>query len=137
MMQRSAGKAALWQTKSSFRPYKDYLARVPSVSVLGSGNFDDGSWWVKLAIDIDHPLAWRVVQEIGHGVNYVSPDERLPAVFMPVSPPPYMNGGPREFLSWVIESKSADFQPETWAEWLEGHLPRPVEDEEEWKLEEG
>lgn len=115
---------------------KDYLARVPSVSVISSGNFDNGIWWAKLSIDIDHPLAWRVVQEVGHVVNYLSPDARLSAVFIPVSPPPYLNGGPREFLAWVIESKSADFLPGTCAEWLEGHLPRPVEDEKEWTLEE-
>ena len=28
-------------------------------------------------------------------------NERLPTVFMPVSPPPYANGPAREFLSWV------------------------------------
>jgi hypothetical protein len=51
---------------------------------------------VKFAIDIEHPLAWSVVQELGHVLNYVSLEERLPTVFMPVSPPPYMNGGPDE-----------------------------------------
>jgi hypothetical protein len=59
-------------------------------------------------------------------------NERLPTVFMPVSPPPYMNGGPWEFLSWVIESKSADFSPDQVREWLEGRLPRPVEDPGKW-----
>jgi len=59
---------------------------------MGSGLFDDGRWWLKVTIDIDHRLAWNVVQEPGPVLNYVSLDERLPTVFMPVSPPPYMNG---------------------------------------------
>jgi hypothetical protein len=63
-------------------------------------------------------------------MNYLSLDERLPTVFMPVSPPPYMNGGPRDYLSWVIESKSKHFMPSACAEWLEGRLPRPVTDSE-------
>jgi hypothetical protein len=90
---------------------------------------------VKLVIDIEHPLAWRVVQELGHVLNYVTLKDRLPTVFMPVSPPPYMNGGPRDFLSWVIECEGNDFTPALCAEWLEGHLPRPVEDLDQWKIE--
>lgn len=68
-------------------------------------------------------------------LNYISLDERLPTVFMPVSSPPYMNGGPREFLSWVIESTDPTFRPGMCKKWLEGRLPRPVEDPKEWDLE--
>jgi hypothetical protein len=78
-------------------------------------------------------LAWQVVQELGYVLNYMSLDERLPTLFMPVSPPPYMNGGPNEFLSWVIESKGKEFDPTTCVEWLEGRLPRPVDDLKEWE----
>ena len=39
-------------------------------------------------------------------------EERLPTIFMPVSPPPYANGPAREFLSWVIESRDPEFTPE-------------------------
>ena len=81
-------------------------------------------------------MAWRIVQELGHVLNYVSLNERLPTIFMPVSPPPYINGGPRNFLSWVIESSDATFTPSDCAECLEGHLPRPVDDPEQWKLDE-
>jgi len=62
------------------------------------------------------------------------PRRETPTVFMPVSPPPYMNGGPRDFLSWVIECKDAGFNPEACAEWLEGRLPRPVNELERWKI---
>jgi len=107
-----------------FEPLKSYLAKVPAISDISNGFSGDGYWWVKFTIDIKHPPAWRVVQELGHVLNYVSLEERLPTVFMPVSPPPYMNGGPGDFLSWVIESKSKDFKPEKCAEWLEGRLPQ-------------
>jgi len=110
-----------------------FLARVPGIQpVMGSGRADDGNWWVKFGIDIDHPLAWHVVQELGCVLNYISVDERLPTVFMPVSPAPYMNGGPADFLSWVIESKDPAFSPADAAQWLEGRLPDPVDDPAEW-----
>ena len=116
-----------------------YLARVPAVEVnetpsrgLGTGGgADDADWWVKFSINIEHPLAWSVVQEFGHVLNYLSIEERLPTVFKPISPPPYLNGGPRHFLSWVIECSSA-MAPETVADWLEGRLPRPVDDIGQW-----
>lgn len=119
-----------------FQPLKDYLSKIPAIEgAMGSGFSGDGNWWVKFTINIDHPLAWSVVQELGHVLNYVSLDERLPTIFMPVSPPPYMNGGPREFLSWVIECKDKEFEPEKCAEWLEGRLPRPVDDVAQWNAE--
>ncbi len=91
---------------------------------------------MKFSIDIESPLAWHVVQELGHVLNYLSVSERLPTTFKPVSPPPYMNGGPREFLSWVIECSDKDTQPATVAEWLEGRLPQPVSDLEQWANDE-
>lgn len=101
-------------------------------SSIGSGIEQSGIWWVKFSLDTGHDLVWRVVQELGHVLNYLSLDERLPTVVMPVSPPPYMNGGV-EFLSWVIESKDPDFTPAACAKWLEGRLPRPVDDLDAWR----
>lgn len=110
-----------------------YFLRIPGITApIGKGRLENGNWWVKFAIDIHHPLAWQVVQELGHVLNYLSLDERLPTVFMPVSPPPYLNGGPEEFLSWVIEAQDREFTPPLCVEWLEGRLPRPVEDLEQW-----
>jgi hypothetical protein len=121
---------------SAFQPLKEYLGKIPGVNgTVGTGFSDDGKWWVKFSIDIDHPLAWNVVQELGHVLNYVSLKERLPTAFTPVSPPPYMNGGPKDFLSWVIESKDKDFKPDTCAKWLEGRLPNPVDDLQQWKTD--
>lgn len=122
--------------ESLFKPLLDYLRMVPAIdSVIGYGVTDDGYWWVKFGIDISHSLAWNVVQELGHVLNYLSLDERLPTVFKPVSPPPYMNGGPKEFLSWVIESRDKDFVPQHCAEWLEGRLPRPATDPAQWNTD--
>ena len=113
-----------------------FLLRVPGIlGPIAKGTMPDGCWWVKLTIDIAHPLAWRVVQELGHVLNYLSPDDRLPTVFMPVSPPPYMNGGPKQLLAWVIEAKTTDFDPSSCAEWLEGRLPRPIDALDSWELE--
>ena len=113
-----------------------FLARIPAVETndttsrgFGAGEGENG-WWVKFSIDIDHALAWHAVQELGCVLNYLSINERLPTVFKPVSPAPYLNGGPEEFLSWVIEGK--DMPPGTVAKWLEERLPKPVEDEAAW-----
>jgi hypothetical protein len=110
-----------------------FLRRVPGIDgTIGKGRLDDGLWWVKFGLDIDHPLAWHVVQELGCVLNYLSVNERLPTVFMPVSPAPYLNSGPRQFLSWVIESRSTDFSASDAARWLEGRLPQPVDDPSQW-----
>jgi hypothetical protein len=117
-----------------FEPLLTYLKRVPAVSAnIGSGKFESGNWWVKFSLDISHSLAWAVVQEFGHVLNYLSLNEPLPTIFKPVSPPPYMNGGPEHFLSWVIESSDPSFSPASASEWLEGRLPRPVENLAEWE----
>ncbi len=103
---------------------------------MGCGDFSAGFWWVKFRIDIEHPLAWRVVQELGHILNYISTSEPLPSVFKPVSPPVYMNGGPKDYLSWVIENTHEAFTSTVCAEWLAGRLPRPIDDPAQWELEE-
>ena len=117
-----------------------FLEKLPAIDLpagrksIGVGKLEDGNWWVKFSIDTSHPLAWRHVQELGHVLNLLSLNERLPTVFMPVSPPPYMNGG-EEFLSWVIESKDKDFTPDQCCKWLEGRLPVPVNDCASWDVD--
>lgn len=124
----------IFMDERAFKSLESYLLRIPTVQEpIGKGE-TNGLWWVKFTIDIEHPLAWNVVQEFGHVLNYLSVEERLPTVFMPVSPPPYLNGEPKEFLSWVIECKDAKFKPGTCAKWLEARLPQPVEDEAQWGI---
>ncbi|HEU5460615.1 MAG TPA: hypothetical protein VFU83_08970 [Pyrinomonadaceae bacterium] len=116
-----------------------FIEKLPAIDLpagrksIGQGVFDNGNWWVKFSIETTHALAWRHVQELGHVLNYVSIDERLPTVFMPVSPPSYLNGGV-EFLSWVVESTDPSFTPDQCAKWLEGRLPSPVDDLEQWNV---
>ncbi|RZM24275.1 MAG: hypothetical protein EOO88_23400 [Pedobacter sp.] len=113
-----------------------YLGRVPSIAPgIAFGTYPDNNWWVKFSIDISHSLAWNVVQELAHVTNYVSIEERLPTKFYPVSPPPYMNGGPEQFLSWIVESELESFLPDHMLEWLESRLPRPVDQLSEWTEE--
>lgn len=116
-----------------FRRLESFLDRIPGIDApFGSGRFDNGNWWIKFSINIEHPLAWNVVQELGNVLNCLSVIERLPTVFKPVSPPSYLNGGPRELLSWVIESTTTEYSPDECAKWLEGRLPQPVDDVADW-----
>jgi hypothetical protein len=116
-----------------FKTLKDFLIKVPAIkSSIGTGVDDKGFWWVKFHIDINHKLAWNVVQEFGCILNYISLNERLPTVFYPVSPAPYLNGGPDDFLSWIIETKDKNFRPGTLMKWLEARLPQPVDDLKQW-----
>ena len=117
----------------------EFLRRVPAIATndtpslgIGTGTDEARLWWIKFEIDITHALAWKVVQEFGCVLNYLSMTERLPTVFKPVSPAPYLNGGPREFLSWVIECQDAEFTPALAAKWLESRLPQPVDDISNW-----
>jgi len=120
---------------TEFQSLLELVRSIPAVAgSMGSGFAEQGHWWVKFTIDIEHPLAWNVVQELGHVLNYLSLEEKLPTVFMPVSPPPDANGGPRDFLSWVIECRDSNFSPADCAQWLEGRLPRPVEDPTQWNV---
>ena len=117
----------------AFHSLEAFLAAVPAISgPFGHGFEADGQWWVKFSLDIEHQLAWNVVQELGHVLNYLSVNERLPTVFKPVSPPPYLNGGPLDYLSWVIECTDRNFKPGTVAKWLEGRLPQPASDAKQW-----
>lgn len=120
-----------------FDTLESFLLRVPAIKgTIGKGRSENGNWWVKFRIDLKHPLAWNVVQEFGCVLNYLSINERLPTVFMPVSPAPYLNGGPEDFLSWVIESTSPEFKPGTAKKWLEGRLPQPIDDVSMWNSDE-
>jgi hypothetical protein len=46
-----------------------------------------------------------------------------------------MNGGPENFLYWIIESKETSFSPDKVKGWLESRLPDPIDSLEEWNSE--
>ncbi|OTG83220.1 hypothetical protein B9T31_14110 [Acinetobacter sp. ANC 4558] len=121
----------------SFERLYNFLSKVPSIQknyIDAYGTDGQHAWWFKFQINIEHPLAWQTVQEFGHVLNYISKNERLPTQFLPVSPPPYMNGDAKTFLSWVIQCNHADFTPDVVCDWLEARLPQPIEDESKWKI---
>lgn len=120
--------------KEYFNGLLQFLKKVPSIKGSISNGIDEGLWWVKFQVDIEHPLAWNVVQEMGYVLNYLSLEERLPTVFKPISPPPYLNGGPEEFLSWVIQVESKNFTPDDVKDCLKARLPEPVNNVKKWKF---
>jgi hypothetical protein len=118
---------------NQFESLLSFLAKIPSLSGSIASGVDDGMWWVKFAININHEIAWKTIQELSYVLNYLSVEERLPTSFYPVSPPPYLNGGPESYLSWVIENTDKEFTPHKAFEWLESRLPDPVDDLDEWE----
>ena len=121
----------------SFERLYQFFSQIPSVQenrIVAHGADGKDAWWFKFHINIEHDLAWQTVQELGHVLNYLSTNERLPTQFFPVSPPPYMNGEPKEFLAWVIQCNHPDFTPDVVCDWLEARLPNPVDDESQWKV---
>ena len=87
-----------------FEKLLTFIEKLPAIDLpagrksIGRGSFENGNWWVKFTLDTTHPLAWRHVQELGYVLNYVSLEERLPSVFMPVSPPPVFERRRRVFI---------------------------------------
>jgi hypothetical protein len=73
------------------------------------------------------------VRELAFVFNYLSVEERLPTIFRPVSPPPYLNGGPREFLAWVIEARIPFLDAGNIARIMVHRLP-PLDDPSQWAL---
>ncbi len=117
----------------SFEKLEDLISKIPGVNKpIISGTYANGIWWVKFSIDINHPLAWNIVQEFGHAINYLSINERLSTVFYPVSTPPTAKDDPTAALAWIIEATEKELTPYELTEWLVARLPYPVEDVNEW-----
>lgn len=110
----------------------ELIAKIPSISIISSDVTKDGYWWIKFDIDSSHKLAWYVIQELAFVFNGIALSDPLPTTFKPSSPPPYLNGGPEEFLSWVVESTYNYIDPIWIKETLENVLPSPIGDETQW-----
>jgi hypothetical protein len=114
---------------------KTLLLKIPCIQFVATSKKDVAFWWLKFGIDINSKIAWTVVQELGHILNYLSANEKLPTIFYPVSPPPYMNGGPEEFLSWIIEPVIPSVDTNSIYAYLDGRLPENYDQEESWLLD--
>jgi hypothetical protein len=112
--------------------FKNFLLTIPCVTDVIIPDTVGRTWFLKLQIDISSPIAWHFVQEFGHILNYISLDERLPTKFYPVSAPPYLNGGPQDFLYWIIEATQSGVKPNFILEYLIGRLPEDVGNEDDW-----
>ncbi len=86
------------------RELKEFVDQIPGVDAISISEPNEARWWVKLQIDIKSQTAWHVVQNLAFVLNEISVTETLPTTFKPTAPPPYLNGGPDEFLFWVIEA---------------------------------
>lgn len=80
----------------------------PSLGI-GCRVYDDGGWWIKFALDIADPDAWTTIQVLAYALNDPNITAEFRTTFKPVSPPPYLNGGPDDYLSWVIEGEDYRF----------------------------
>jgi hypothetical protein len=66
----------------------------------------------------------------------LSVGEKLPTTFYLVSPPPYINGEPEEFLSWIIEPVIPYVDSNSIYAYSDGRLPENYDKEESWLLDE-
>lgn len=49
----------------AFQTLKEFSEQIPAIKgTISTGSSDDGFWWVKFQIDINHSLAWHTVQEL-------------------------------------------------------------------------
>ncbi len=125
-------KELVRKSHDSLIALSELIKSVPGVQRTYTSQIDEPFWWLKFSIDIKDELAWNVVQELGFVLNYISLTAKLPTVLMPVSPPPYLNGGPEEFLSWVIETKIPYLDPEIITDTIINRLPQPINDRNAW-----
>jgi hypothetical protein len=79
------------------------IARFPHVEWVSSRQEENGFWWVKFHLDLSKPTSSIIIQALAHILNGMSLNDPLPTRFFPSSSPPYLNGGPKEHLHWVIE----------------------------------
>ncbi len=110
----------------------ELVESIPGVKWVSHGLENNCRWWIKFEIDIEDEIAWYVIQELGYILNYISISERLPTVFAPVSPPPYLNSGPKACLSWIIEPKFDYIDPQQIADVLDQRLPKPITERDVW-----
>ena len=99
---------------------------------IGSAEFRNTQFSYRMGVAFIGDIAWHVIQNLAFVLNYISLEDRLAVVFKPISPPPYLNGGPADFLSWVIEAQIPHLNSMYIADVLRARLPNPIGDEAAW-----
>ena len=109
---------------------KQFFGKIPCVQGVVFVNIN--SWYIKLDFDLNSKIVWNVIQELSFVLNNLSLLKKLPVIFKPISPPPYLNGGPERFLSWIIEPTSQGVDPTIIISTLAMYLPTQIENEKAW-----
>jgi hypothetical protein len=56
-----------------FELLETFLIRIPGIKAgIGKGQTEDGLWWVKFQIDIQHPLAWKFALDYRTWIGQIS-----------------------------------------------------------------
>ncbi|MCH2082647.1 MAG: hypothetical protein MK226_09665 [Saprospiraceae bacterium] len=51
--------------EKAFQSSVEYLERIPAInSSMATRTDEEGSWWGKFQIDIEHKFAWHAVREL-------------------------------------------------------------------------
>jgi hypothetical protein len=110
-----------------------YVKAIPCVQEAEGYNEMADLWNFHLKLDITHEIAWHVVQYFAYVLNGLSLSVNLPTRFFPITPPVDLNGGPYDFLGWMIQCSDPQFSPDRCRDWLASRLPTPVGDITAWK----
>jgi hypothetical protein len=110
----------------------DFFKKIPALDSPVLISEEEKYWSIDFTIDLDHEIVWNVIQYFGYICNCGGKQGLL---FLPMSPPPYLNGGPYTHMSWSILCKNLDFSLADFLQILEEYLPVPLDDFEQWKHE--
>ncbi len=119
-------------TSSNELSIGQFISKFPSVEWVSSKQHDDGFWWVKFHLNMENPVSIVIVQALAHILNAKSLNDPLPTRFFPTSSPPYMNGGPKVHLHWVIEPFTHDVTVSDIFAAIDSTLLFDIESEVEW-----
>jgi hypothetical protein len=103
------------------------LSQIPSLKNFDSSGVDFRYWWVSFEMDIDSPIAWKIVRKLGLYLNTMSAEMLLPTVFKPIP-----GEWPDDPMRWEIVSTAPRLNPTDVASWLSIKLPSPLGEESSW-----
>jgi hypothetical protein len=120
------------EIKHNFNKLNTLLLSIPCVKSVDCYDEMEDLWSCHIRMDLTHEIVWHLIQGIAFVINDTSITGKLPATFYPTSPPPYLNGGPYNYLHWIIRSESPEFIPDYCCEWFINRFPNNPEFNESW-----